>query len=148
MAPSVKLCSKCGQEKDCGSFYRKSERIDGLDSHCKSCVNTRSAAYKSTEAYRAKRPEYDAKYASTVGGKKVIAAAVCRWQKINPEKRAAHLMVGNAIASGLLERRPCEMCGDVRSHGHHHDYSKPLEVSWLCSKHHKAEHSRMPERDS
>jgi hypothetical protein len=47
-----------------------------------------------------------------------------------------------AINEGLLKRQPCEVCGteqDVQSH--HDDYSKPLEVRWLCRKHHREHHN-------
>jgi len=47
-----------------------------------------------------------------------------------------------AIRSGRLERRPCEVCGDIKSESHHEDYDKPLEVNWLCRKHHIELHKR------
>ena len=51
------------------------------------------------------------------------------------EKRACH-MVEAAIAKGILARQPCEKCGAVKTRGHHDDYNKPLEIRWLCAKHH------------
>ena len=33
---------------------------------------------------------------------------------------------------GLLLRKSCEECGAEKSQMHHEDYSKPLEVNWLC----------------
>lgn len=39
--------------------------------------------------------------------------------------------------------QPCEVCGsDYRIHRHHPDYDKPLEVMFLCSKHHQEWHSK------
>ena len=54
-----------------------------------------------------------------------------------------------AIQRGALIRKPCEVCGasgtfaDGRSEvqAHHDDYNKPLEVRWLCQKHHHEWHS-------
>jgi hypothetical protein len=55
--------------------------------------------------------------------------------------------INNAIKRGFVTRLPCEICGNPRTHAHHDDYSKPLEVLWLCAKHHKEKHRihRIPE---
>lgn len=45
--------------------------------------------------------------------------------------------VNNAIRSGRLVKQPCIICGSLLSEAHHADYSKPLEVEWLCRKHHR-----------
>jgi hypothetical protein len=37
-------------------------------------------------------------------------------------------------------RQPCEKCGYHKSQAHHHDYSKPLDVNWLCFACHRKEH--------
>jgi len=53
-----------------------------------------------------------------------------------------HKKVRRAIDAGKLVREPCEVCGNTKSEGHHEDYSKPLDVVWLCRKHHVAAHTR------
>lgn len=35
---------------------------------------------------------------------------------------------------------PCSVCGATRGEAHHDDYSKPLDVVWLCRTHHWARH--------
>lgn len=77
-------------------------------------------------------------------GKRVVAKA---WRASHPEKFRAHLAVGRAVKTGKLTRLPCEVCGDVNSQGHHEDYSRPLEVMWLCQKHHSARHMEMERID-
>ena len=44
------------------------------------------------------------------------------------------------IYRGKLKRQPCEVCGNELSQAHHKDYSKPLDVTWLCAQHHKEAH--------
>ena len=62
------------------------------------------------------------------------------WRKRNPEKVRAHWIVSNAIRYGKLTRKSCEICGNEKSHAHHNDYSKPLEIEWLCHKCHWQKH--------
>lgn len=61
----------------------------------------------------------------------------------HPEKYAAHLAMRSAIRRGELTRQPCEVCGDLKTDGHHDDYSKPLDVRWLCRAHHSKHHKIM-----
>jgi hypothetical protein len=73
--------------------------------------------------------------------KKVIAT-VTRYQKKHPWKAIAHAAVSMAISVGVLIRPDsCSACGKIcKPHGHHRDYSKILEVIWLCPLCHKKEH--------
>lgn len=47
-----------------------------------------------------------------------------------------------AILNGTLIRQPCEVCGATTPtvHAHHDDYRKPLDVRWLCFRHHVRRH--------
>jgi hypothetical protein len=58
----------------------------------------------------------------------------------HPEKVAAGYVYREALKTGKLKRQPCEVCGETKVDGHHEDYSKPLEVRWLCRKHHNEIH--------
>lgn len=65
------------------------------------------------------------------------------WRQRYPERARAHSAVAYAIRTGKLERGPCEREGEGtcngKIHAHHDDYSKPLEVRWLCALHHGEE---------
>ena len=63
-----------------------------------------------------------------------------KWQSGNREKRKAHLAVQSALESGAISKFPCVRCGAINTDAHHEDYSKPLEVIWLCRKHHAERH--------
>lgn len=61
-------------------------------------------------------------------------------------KKAAQEETRQARQSGLIKPKPCQNCGyDDRRvvHAHHPDYSRVLEVVWLCRKCHAKEHSRL-----
>lgn len=64
------------------------------------------------------------------------------WRLANPEKVRAHQILRLAIRSGKLTRQPCQVCCATPSDGHHEDYARPLEVTWLCRLHHKETHRR------
>jgi len=64
-----------------------------------------------------------------------------RWQENNPEKVKCHKIFKKAVNAGRLIPQPCEECGSHEVVGHHEDYSKPLEVIWLCDRHHKDLHN-------
>jgi hypothetical protein len=44
------------------------------------------------------------------------------------------------IAEKELPDKPCEICGNPKVDKHHDDYAKPLEVMWLCRRHHIQRH--------
>lgn len=69
-----------------------------------------------------------------------ITAGRRKWNAANPDKRRAQKLVESALRNGTMARQPCERCGDPKAHAHHEDYTKPLEVVWLCPRHHKARH--------
>ena len=64
-------------------------------------------------------------------------------------RRRARDLVRKALKSGKLQRQPCEVCGDLKVEGHHDDYdAKPLDVRWLCRKHHNMTHHPISSEES
>lgn len=68
-------------------------------------------------------------------------------QRLN-ERLKARRRVTQALKQGKLERKPCTHCGAKKAHAHHHDYSKPLDVQWLCQKCHSKEHRRLKQENA
>ena len=66
---------------------------------------------------------------------------IYEWEKSNHvEGRKAYIKVRIAMKKGILQKQPCIECGKMKVHAHHEDYSKPLDVIWLCPIHHKRLH--------
>ena len=71
-----------------------------------------------------------------------VARSTRQHRQKHPEKYRARTAVNNALRDGrLVKPDQCERCGTAGAlHGHHDDYSKPLEVEWLCRSCHTTEH--------
>lgn len=46
------------------------------------------------------------------------------------------------IKMGKLIKGSCEVCGELKVDAHHDDYSKPLDIRWLCKLHHREHHKK------
>jgi hypothetical protein len=58
------------------------------------------------------------------------------------KKANARAYTKEYVKRGTLVKKSCEVCGDDKSEIHHPDYDKPLEVIWLCRKHHLEAHKQ------
>jgi hypothetical protein len=136
---------------DVAEFYT------GVTNRCKEChkrkvKENREEKLDYYREYDAKRFQEDPKvrerhkeYKRTPAGKLSVEASRIKWIEKSPEKRAAHVILGNAVKNGLIEKPNfCSKCGKKevsrRIHAHHHDYTKPVDVIWLCVQCHKDEH--------
>ena len=152
----MKECFKCGATKPLTEFYKHKAMADGHLNKCKECTksDTKKNRDENLEYYREydkvrhwENPERRAyNHAQSAAWRKNNperhAQLTKVWAEKNPEKRSAHIKVGNAIKSGNLIKGLCEICGSSNVHAHHDDYSKPLDVRWLCPEHHSLEHSK------
>lgn len=138
-----KKCFKCKRVKLLEFFYKHPQMGDGHLNKCKTCTKRDvSTRYYEPEAH-ARIVEYEKKrFQDPERKKKVLAYQKNRRQR-KPGKTRARRMVLNAIRSGKVVRLPCEVCGDTKSQAHHTDYRQPLNVKWLCFKHHREEHGQI-----
>ena len=108
---------------------------DGHLNKCKEC-----AKKDVTDRYYAefdKIREYEKRRFQTKERKRYAVNCLREYRQKHPEKARAWSMVGRAVRNGTLIRQPCEVCGEAKVQAHHEDYSKPIDVRWLCFKHHR-----------
>lgn len=78
------------------------------------------------------------------------AAYMRQWRKTHPmtteqrRKDNCRSIAGVYKRRGKLRPEPCADCGSPHVEMHHPDYSKPLQVEWLCRPCHLAVHSNVP----
>jgi ribosomal protein S27AE/uncharacterized protein YlaI len=131
-------CPRCGTLTEFSDDYIK--RRGYMCNPCKSRATIESAKkhkerkYSHTREYQ-KTHKFDRSEYSK------------RYRNNNPEKKKAHSLVQTAIRNGSIIKQQCLVCGDSNSHAHHDDYTKPLEIKWLCHIHHMELHSMLKARE-
>ncbi len=150
--PRESICRRCG----CDHMRSETEMRTGK-SYCLPCQaaisrewfkkqRKRGLPYKSItrEAKRAYSAEYRKR-------PEVMARRRAQNERrladpIEQIKERGRSKTRQAIAAGKLLRQPCEVCGESKVDAHHDDYSKPLEVRWLCRLHHRQHHLSLTEK--
>ena len=110
---------------------------DGYLNKCKSCAkqDTRDHYNK----YFSDRRVYEKERFKTSKRKSLVAEYQKKHRQAYPEKYKARNAVSNALRDGKIVKAPCS-CGSEKVEAHHADYSKPLEVMWLCFSCHRLLH--------
>lgn len=114
---SCKVCIYCKRSLPLDRFRVRSDRPHMPLSYCRECDLVKC------------RERYEAKVRT--GWRKKTGRKT--W--VTTDKTRARAKLNGAIRSGAITPMPCTICGE-KAHGHHHDYSKPYDVEWLCVKHH------------
>lgn len=141
------ICKHCNTEKPKTDFY------DNSKSKCKECVKSavrlhreqnidRIREYDKARNNQPHRVEARKEYTKTEAGKQAKKRAMDAYHKRYPMKYATHVITGNAIRDGkLIQASECSVCKSTEKiEGHHDDYTKPLDVRWLCESCHKKWH--------
>lgn len=98
---------------------------------CRNEARKREVKRRMSEKYKEQKNKYD------------------RWyRKVYPERARARDKVKYAVSTGkLIRSSECELCKKVaKTHGHHEDYSNPLDVIWLCPTCHLSYHKNHENR--
>ena len=131
-------CKSCERKIGADGFYPSNQ------SRCKECVklSVRKNRAEKIDYYRLYdrqryrndpvRQEQARKCAASDAGVAARKRHADRGRS-SPE-RLARIAVGNAVRDGKITKgEACFFCGcGGKLHAHHHDYSKPLDVFWLC----------------
>lgn len=123
----MKRCFKCGIDKPREEFYRHPQMGDGLLGKCKDCAKLDMRVDRATKP---RVRAYDRERAKQPHRKALSIKQTREWRQKNPDRQKAH---NAAHRAGLVAPPCCEGCGLVRRlEKHHHDYSRPLVIVWLC----------------
>ena len=138
----MKTCFKCVTEKPLSDFYKHPQMADGHLNKCREC-----AKKDSDDNFKRKQedPHWQIKERERQRKKQANRrdmGLAKKYQRKNDyiktkEKYGEYL---SAIKNGKLTPQPCAVCGKDKTQGHHEDYSKPLDVVWLCIRHHQDRH--------
>jgi len=123
----LKTCRQCSSTEP-GAKFRKYRHT------CQKCESVNATAW--AKRNMSKKLANNKRYLSSELGKAAVYKSSIRFKEKFPEKRTAHLRVQTAIRNGTLKKKPCEFCSNDKAQAHHTDYSKPLEVNWLCARCH------------
>ncbi len=131
-----KACVKCGVWKCADEFLKVLRSPTGRGGVCKAC---NLIVHRERYAKSLKQPKTQAR-------RQAELAAIKRYKQRHPEKRRAHGIISQRVARGkLIKPQNCQMCQvfSLKLEGHHEDYSKPLDVMWLCRTCHKRIHRKV-----
>ena len=132
----MKPCIHCKQIKPLGEFYCHPMMGDGHLNVCKPCKRLYARTYAKTEAgyaNAAKRQRTERRHLWQDEYERKRRA-------MSPEKFRARNTFWRALKNGKILKQPkCQFprCEFTKVEGHHDDYSRPLEILWLCKFHHR-----------
>ena len=133
---TAKICWVCGVPKPLDEFYSNRCRPDGVGTACKPCSRSlRKQWSEKNKDWVIKRDRAYYKVNATHARKRE-AERKCAF----PERTKAQAILRAALNNGTAIAQLCFVCGET-AEGHHVSYDLPLDVSWLCRKHHKQTHA-------
>lgn len=142
----MKICKKCKADKPKSEFYKYKAGAGGLFGKCKECI--KYAVRKSRRNNSSHYAQYEKRrYKEDQDRIKMLRNRADQWRRDNPHRYKALTAVGNALRDGKLKKENCIFCNSkCNLQAHHKDFSKPLDVIWLCTKCHHRLRINFPEK--
>ena len=142
----MKKCKSCNKDKELSEFHKHTIAPDGLRYSCKPCRRMEA------QLYNRDRPKSEASKKWRKNNHDKFIAQSRRTYKRNPHKYSARRAVRDALRNNTLVK-PSHCCINTERcngsiDGHHPNYTKPLEVQWLCRTHHLAWHKLFTTEDA
>jgi Mg2+ and Co2+ transporter CorA len=136
---NTKKCTKCKETRSIFDFHLAHSTNSGLSSWCKYCTTTKDKGYKRRSGRN--QHYYDkTKHRTTYRQ---------RYRANHPDAAKAQRVISYLRSNEVLVPQPCERCGSAENiEAHHEDYSKILEVTWLCRACHLERHRELREAQS
>lgn len=134
-----KICFKCQELKPLNEYYKHPQMGDGHLNKCKTCAKKDAREHRfgtNREAILL----YDRQRWNKLERQEKHKVRHAEWERLHPDRKSAKRKVFYAVHTGKLKPHPCFVCGQ-KAEAHHPDYSRPLDVMWLCSAHHKQAHA-------
>lgn len=137
----IRTCKECKIDQLLTEYWllKKSGKLRRLT--CRTCLKKRQAEYRKTESYKNSFKKSWNIYSKTEKGRATIKRS--REKRISSGKYKATFAVWYAKKIGLIKKLPCEACGEKKSEAHHCDYSKKLDIVWLCRQCHVNSHKEL-----
>ena len=129
-----KVCFKCKERKPLNEFYAQKQMKDGFLNKCKEC--TKRDVRKNRQESENARAYDRRRYKENPKRREETHRRAREYRVLYPDRYKAHSKLGNAVRDGRIQKpKTCTRCGgkERRIEAHHPDYSKPLDVMWLCS---------------
>lgn len=147
-----KICNRCGAMKPLQLFCVYRRNSDGHDTQCKECARIVQQRFRATVAYRQKvllqngaNPDKARAKSNRYYQKHQAKLRQEQRDLLGTPKNQARSLLHKAVRNGsVVKPTCCQHCNRETSprymNGHHRDYSKPLDVVWLCTTCHGKEH--------
>lgn len=134
----LRQCRVCSQLTPFEGFCKDRRTKDGLAGHCRKCAGKFAIDWQKRNPLKVKEIKKRCRKKGYATSYQKDVERRIRY----PDRYKARASVNNAIVSGKIKKEGCAYCGDIRTHAHHKDYTKPLDVIWLCPKHHAEQHKK------
>jgi hypothetical protein len=157
MEITEKECKICKTIKLLQDFGKSKTGKYGYDAQCKKCryartgrahfLKNKEKCYENAKKWHANNREHINEKAREryLQDKTPI---IKRDRKHAEKRKAQHLVQTHVRRGKIIKPSICSICNceSKRIEGHHADYSKPLEVIWVCNQCHHNIHKSLKER--